>query len=353
MGEKGNMGKMPALVYVDRYFKCADGKIAHGLVRYSKRYDVLGVVDSTLQKGDAGVLLDGAHRGIPVFTSLDEALSVVTPQVFIIGAVSDGGVLPDGYGPAVTWALHHGLDVVSGLHEFLSDNPIYRELAEKNCCTITDVRKMFRDYKRFYTGEISQVDSTRIALIGTDSAIGKRTVAVSLVKDLWQRKRRADMIFTGQTGWMQGWKHGVVLDAMINDFVAGGIEGAILDSWRDNQPDFMVIEGQGSLLHPFYPGGFEILAAGQIHGFILVDAPGRPHLDGFPQYPMPDSQRVVHIAELLTGKNLLGIAMNHENLTGTGRQKAQDSLRDKFHVPVVDPLIDGVGALSDILLDMR
>ena len=146
----------------------------------------------TQEKGDAGVLLDGVYRGIPVFTTLDEALSVVTPQVFIIGAVSDGGVLPDGYGSAVTWALRHGLDVVSGLHEFLSDNPLYRDLAEKNSCTITDVRKMFRDYKRFYTGEISQVTSTRVALIGTDSAIGKRTVAVSLVKDLWQRKKRAD-----------------------------------------------------------------------------------------------------------------------------------------------------------------
>lgn len=347
------MDRKPALVYVDRYFTCADGKIAHGLVRYSKRYDVLGVVDSTLQKGDAGVLLDGVHRGIPIFTTLDEALSVVTPQVFIIGAVSDGGILPDGYGSAVTWALRHGLDVVSGLHEFLSDNPLYRDLAEKNACTITDVRKMFRDYKRFYTGEISQVKSTRVALIGTDSAIGKRTVAVSLVKDLWQRKKRADMIFTGQTGWLQGWKHGVVLDAMINDFVAGGIEGAILDSWQDNQPDFMIIEGQGSLLHPFYPGGFEILAAGQIHGFILVDAPGRPHLDGFPNYSMPNPQRVVKIAEILTGKNLLGIAINHEKLDGTARQKAKNSLSDTFKVPVVDPLDDGVGPLTDILTDLR
>jgi uncharacterized NAD-dependent epimerase/dehydratase family protein len=311
------------------------------------------IVDSTRPLGDAGELLDGIHRGIPIFHTLDEAFSATHPQVFIIGAVSEGGVLPEGYGSAVQWALNHKLDVVSGLHQFLSDDSLYRDLAKKNDCTITDVRKMFRDYKRFYTGEITQVDSFRVALIGTDSAIGKRTVAVSLVEELWRRKRRADMIFTGQTGWMQGWKHGVIVDALINDFVSGGIEGAILDSWHEDQPEFMIIEGQGSLVHPFYPGGFEILAAGQIHGFILVDAPGRPHLDGFPGYPMPDPQRVVHIAELLTEKKLLGIAINHEELDETARQKAKDALMDKFQVPVVDSLQEGVGDLAEVLENMR
>jgi len=120
---------------------------------------------------------------------------------------------------------------------------------------------------------------------------------------------KSDMIYTGQTGWMQGWPHGIVLDAMVNDFISGGIEGAILDSWRDLKPDYMLIEGQGSLVHPYFPGGFEILAAGKIDGFILVDAPKRKHLDGFPEYPMPDPMRVVKIAELITEKPLIGIGL--------------------------------------------
>jgi uncharacterized NAD-dependent epimerase/dehydratase family protein len=94
------------------------------------------------------------------------------------------------------------------------------------------------------TGKVS---SMRIALLGTDSAIGKRTLAVLLVGELQKRGRKADMIFTGQTGWLQGWPHGVVLDAMINDFVSGGIEGAIIDSWVDLHPEFMIIEGQGTV----------------------------------------------------------------------------------------------------------
>lgn len=340
------------MVYADRLYSCADGKTAHGLVRYSKRFDIACVVDSTLPVGDAAEFLDGKKNNIPLFNNLDDALDKAHPDVFIIGAVSEGGVLPAGYDKAVEWALSKGLDVVSGLHQFLSDDPRFINLAAKHHCTITDVRKIFRDHKRFYTGDITRVPSTRIALIGTDSAIGKRTLAVLLVNELQKRGRTADMIFTGQTGWLQGWPHGIVLDAMINDFVSGGIEGAILDSWNDLHPEFMIIEGQGSLVHPFFPGGFEILAAGQVGGFILVDAPRRPHLDGFPDYPMPDPKRVVRIAEMLTEKKLIGVGINNEKMNTSDIIHAKALYEKMFKVPVTEPLSEGVGPLVDALEEM-
>ena len=341
-----------AIVYCEREFLTANGKTAHGLVRHTDRYQIVGVVDSTAPVGDAGEILDGKNRGIPLFASLEEAYSKTAPKVFIVGAVSEGAVLPEGYDQAVAWALSRGLDVVSGLHYFLSDNERFASMAAKNGCSITDVRKIFRDYKRFYTGEISQVDSIRIASLGTDSAIGKRTTSVLLVHELRRRGRKADMIFTGQTGWMQGWPHGVVLDAMINDFVSGGIEGAILDSWRDEKPEVIIIEGQGSLVHPFFPGGFEIMAAGQIHGFILQDAPGRPHLDGFPGFPMPDPGRVVKIAKLLSQRSLIAIGLNHEGLSQEEVEKEKTKLEKRFKVPVEDPVVDGVARMADAIEEL-
>jgi len=341
--------KKRAIVYVDRFFKCADGKTAHGLVRFSKRFDIGCVVDTTLPEGDAGETLDGIRRNIPLYNSLDKAYSKSHPNTFIIGAVSEGGILPEGYDKAVIWALEKGLDIVSGLHQFLSEDPVFIKLAKKHNCKIIDVRKIFRDHKRVYTGEIKNVKSKRIAVIGTDSAIGKRTIAVMLNEELKKRGKITDMIYTGQTGWMQGWPHGVVLDAMINDFVAGGIEGAIIDSWNDLKPDYIIIEGQGSLVHPFFPGGFEILAAGRIDGFILVDAPKRPHLDGFPKYLMPDPKRVVKIAELITEKPLVGIGINSENMNKQDIQKAKMKLKKIFAVPVVEPLTDGVTEIVDYL----
>jgi uncharacterized NAD-dependent epimerase/dehydratase family protein len=345
--------KQRALVYTDKLFGCADGKTAHGLVRYSKRFTIAGVVDSSLPEGDAGEILDGIKRNIPLFNSLPDAIDRCHPDTFIIGAVSEGGVLPPGYDQAVDYALRQGLDVVSGLHQFLSDDTRFATLAKTNNCTIIDVRKMFRDYKRFYTGEIKDVPSTRVALIGTDSAIGKRTLAVLVNNFLKKRGRTSDMIFTGQTGWLQGWPHGTVVDAMINDFVAGGIEGALLDSWKDDHPEFMIIEGQGSLVHPFFPGGFEILAAGNVHGFLLVDAPRRPHLDGFPEYPMPDPERVVQIARLLTEKPLLGIGINREHMTARDIETSKQRLTKTFQVPVIEPFLDGVQVIVEALEELH
>jgi len=343
------MSKKRAIVYADRLYGCADGKTAHGLVRFSKKYDIACVIDSTLKEGDAGEILDGFKRNIPLYNDLSFALKSTNADIFIIGAVSEGGVLPKGYDKAVEWALLNGLNVVSGLHEFISDKPYFVELAKKHNCVITDVRKIFRDHKRFYTGEIKNVKSKRIAILGTDSAIGKRTIAVLINEELKKRGRKTDMIFTGQTGWLQGWPHGVVMDALINDFVAGGIEGAILDSWKDDKPEFMLIEGQGSLVHPFFPGGFEILAAGKVDGFILIDAPKRPHLDGFPEYPMPDPKKVVRIAELLTDKPLFGIGFNRENMNSADIKKFKEKFKREFNVPVVEPLSDGTGDLVDAL----
>jgi uncharacterized NAD-dependent epimerase/dehydratase family protein len=343
------LAKHRAIVYADKLFNCADGKTAHGLIRYSNKYEITCVVDTTLAEGDAGKKLDGIHRGIPLYNDLKHALNLTQADTFIVGAVSDAGILPKGYDKAVKYALTNGLDVVSGLHQFLSDDPIFSKLAEENGCSIVDVRKIFRDYKRFYTGEIKKVESIRIAILGTDSAIGKRTIAVSLNKELNNRGRKTDMIFTGQTGWIQGWSHGIVLDAMINDFVAGGIEGAILDSWMDGKPEYMIIEGQGSLVHPFFPGGFEILAAGRVDGFVLVDAPKRKILDGFPDYPMPDPKKVVKIAELLTDKPLLGIGINRENMDENDIKKSIERFKKIFNVPVIEPISMGVGEIVDFL----
>ena len=142
------ISKGKAVVYCEREYLTANGKTAHGLVRHTDRYEIVGVVDSTAPAGDAGAILDGKNRGIPLFSSLEEACRKTAPKIFIVGAVSEGGILPVGYDQGVVWALSHGLDVVSGLHYFLSDNENFSRMAAKNGCTITDVRKIFRDYKR-------------------------------------------------------------------------------------------------------------------------------------------------------------------------------------------------------------
>jgi uncharacterized NAD-dependent epimerase/dehydratase family protein len=140
-----SISKEKAVVYCEHEYLTANGKTAHGLVRHTDRYHVVGVVDSAAPSGDAGAILDGKNRDIPIFPSLEKAYRKTSPKIFIIGAVSEGGILPEGYDQAVAWALSHGLDVVSGLHYFLSDDEKFASIATKNGCSITDVRKIFRD----------------------------------------------------------------------------------------------------------------------------------------------------------------------------------------------------------------
>ena len=164
---------------------------------------------------------------------------------------------------------------------------VLRALSRSFGGTIRDIRKPpDRDRLHFFSGKIEQVDALKLAVLGTDSAVGKRTTAWLLVHGLQARGSRAALVGTGQTAWLQGARHGVVMDSLVNDFVAGELEHATYQAWVERKPDVIVIEGQGSLMNPAYPGGFEILAAGRPDVVVLQHAPARAEYDGFPGHPL-------------------------------------------------------------------
>ncbi|MEM0126817.1 MAG: DUF1611 domain-containing protein [Thermoplasmatales archaeon] len=327
-----------AVILAEKVFSSTYGKTAHGLVRYSGKYEIVAVIDSQLKGLDAGEYLEGKPKGIPIVGSLEEAL-IFSPKYLIIGAATDGGILPPEYRDIIKEAIIHGLNIVNGLHDFISDDTELSSIAKAKGVEIVDVRKMFRDRKIPFTGEIENVKSFKIAVLGTDSAIGKRTTTILLMKELQRRGFTAEMIGTGQTSWMQGIKHTTVIDATINDFVSGAIENEIVSAWRESRPDFILIEGQGSIVHPAYPGSFEIIAAGRPDAIILQDAPGRKKMDGF-DYPMPDVGRVIKILELLSEKKVIAITLNTENLTAEDSLRYSQEYEMKYHIPTFLPLLE-------------
>lgn len=259
-----------AIVYCDGAFNTPNGKTAHGLVRFTERYHVLGVIDKRYTGRDALEVLDGKTGNIPVYESTQKAWEALTdkglkPAYFVMGLAPDGGRLPAAALEDIKWALQHGLHVDSGLHDFLSEKPELAALAQQNGCTIRDIRKPpHRNDLHFFSGKIEKVDCLKLAILGTDSAIGKRTTAWIIVHGFRKKGLKAELVGTGQTAWLQGAKYSLVMDSLINDFVAGEIEHAVHEAWKNESPDAIVIEGQGSLMNPAYPGGFEILAAGLI-----------------------------------------------------------------------------------------
>jgi uncharacterized NAD-dependent epimerase/dehydratase family protein len=326
-----------AVVLAEGVFGSTYGKTANGLVRFTRRFRVVAVIDSTKAGNDAGAVLSGKANGIPIVSTVEEGIRLGA-RTLVVGVATDGGYIPEEYRKFISGALEHGMNIVSGLHEFISDDPEFSALAAKYGSYITDVRKLFRDIKPPYTGEIREVRALKIAVLGTDSAIGKRTTAVNLTNALRDKGIRATMVGTGQTAWMQGFKHTVVVDSMINDFIPGGLEGMTVEAWREENPEVIFIEGQGSVLHPAYPGSFEIIGACRPDGIILQHAPKRKFFDGFPDIPIPDLQKYMDILELLSGRKVIAISLNREGMTDEEVTNEITSLESRFNIPVFDPL---------------
>jgi uncharacterized NAD-dependent epimerase/dehydratase family protein len=333
-----------AIVYCEGAFGTSNGKTAHGLVRRTRRYELLSIIDSRHRGKDSGELLDGRANGIPVVGSLPEALASAKAQGqqashFVIGLAPDGGRLPLEARPVVAEALRAGLHVDGGLHDFLSEDAEFAQLAREHDLRIRDVRRPpDRSELHFFSGVIEKVGSVRVATLGTDSAVGKRTTAWKIVEGLEARGRSVEMIGTGQTAWMQGVRFGIILDSLVNDFLSGEIEHAIWRAWTEARPEFMLLEGQGSLMNPAYPGGYELLAAGRPHAVILQHAPARQDYDGFPGYRIQPLPQQIRAIEVVSGRPVLAITLNHEGLNLDEIPAACASIEAETGLPTVDPL---------------
>ena len=344
-----------ALVYADGAFNTPEGKTAHGLVRFTQRYEVVGVIDHIYAGKDAGIILDGKSNSIPVFASLDDAMTHLSPenlpQTLVVGLAPDGGRLPHEAKETLKAALERGLNIDSGLHDFLHKDKSLMAIAEKNGCRVRDIRRTLdRDDLHFFTGKIEKVDCLKIAVLGTDSAIGKRTTAWIIVHGIREAGLKAEMVGTGQTAWMQGAKYSMIMDSCINDFVSGEIEHAVYEAWKNESPDILLIEGQGSLMNPAYPGGFEILAAGRPDFIILQHAPKREEYDGFPGYRLHPLPEQINAIETLSGKNkVIAVTINHESMEKDEIGHACGVITKETGLPAFDVLEFGADPLVNLL----
>lgn len=346
-----------AIVYCQGAFNTPNGKTAHGLVRRTDRYLVVAVVDQRWAETDAGETLDGVRRGIPVFATVEEALEDssrrrLEASHFVMGLAPDGGRLEGSVRDDVLQAIELGLNVDSGLHDFLTEDDEIASAAARAGVTLRDVRKPPpRSELHFFSGKIGEVKAKRIAVLGTDSAVGKRTTALMLMEALREGGRRTEMIGTGQTAWMQGVRYGIILDSLVNDFVAGEIEHAVWRAWTEASPEVILLEGQGSLLNPAYPGGFELLAAGRPHGIVLQHAPAREEYDGFPGFPLHSIERQIEALQVISDKPVVAVTVNQEDLDSDEElDSAMDDLRRRTGLPVCAPLRDGVEPIVEAVL---
>jgi uncharacterized NAD-dependent epimerase/dehydratase family protein len=342
-----------ALVLCEGRFSSDDGKTAHGLVRHTDRYEIIGVIDSTLAGRDAGEVLDGASNGIPIVASLADgiALAETKPTHLVIGLATDGGVIPPEFRELIIDALREGINVDCGMHEFLTDDAELVKLAELYKAKIWDIRKPPpRSELHFFSGEIQNVRAKRIAVLGTDCALGKRTTTVILVNALKSLGHSTEMIGTGQTAQLQGVRYGILLDSLVNDFVGGELEHAIVEADKNESPEFMVIEGQACLTHPGGSGGFEILGSARPHGVILQHAPIRKTYSGYDDFPIAPPEAHIQTIEGLFGSRVIAMGLNPEGYAREEIPKIAAELEDRHGIPCCDPLTQGSQKLTDAVL---
>jgi uncharacterized NAD-dependent epimerase/dehydratase family protein len=346
------MGKT-AVVYSEAFFGTPGGKTANGLVRHSERYEILAVIDSTKSGSDSGACLDAVPNGIPICADLANAIASAgrVPDYFIIGVAPLSGLLSAHQREVVIDAMRRGMYIVNGLHEFLNDDLEFAACAARYGVRMLDVRRpRAKKDLRMFTGAVDQVSCPRIAVLGTDGAIGKRTTAVVLTRALNERGIKAVMVSTGQTGLIQGARHGVALDAVPCQFCSGEVEAAVVEAFEEERPDVIIIEGQGALSHPAYLSSTFILRGARPDAVILQHAPARRMLGDFPLVPTPTAASEIALLRAFAGTPVIGLAINHEDMTDAEVDAAIIVYELELGVPVTDALTRPTDRLVDMVL---
>jgi uncharacterized NAD-dependent epimerase/dehydratase family protein len=350
------MEKSNAIIITAGHLDGNSGKTAHGLIRGTDRYNIVGVIDSNHAGEDAGEVLDGKKRNIPVYATIEEfaKTSKQTAKYCIIGVATKGGVIPDSLRALLKDGLVHGYSLVNGLHEYISDIPELADFARARGLEIIDVRKpkKFKDL-HFWSGKIKSVHCPKIAVLGTDCALGKRTTTRFLTEAMRKAGFRAEMIYTGQTGWMQGAKYGFVFDSTLNDFISGEMEHAVVQCWEEAKPDIIFIEGQSALRNPSGPAGAEWIVSADANAAVIQHNPSRKQYKDMEYYPayIPEIQDEIALIKIY-GAPTVAITVNTSKMTEQEAREYAAQKEKELGIPVILPLEDGVDRLVAVFKDM-
>jgi uncharacterized NAD-dependent epimerase/dehydratase family protein len=317
------------------------GKTARGVMRY-RPDDVVAILDST---NDAD-----RHEGFPIVRSVVEALPY-EPTTALVGVATQGGRFPPAWRRLLEECIAAGLDLESGLHEFVSDDPELAALAREHAVELRDLRKPPAGLN-VPTGENLTHGSTSILTVGSDCAIGKMTVALELDRETRSRGIRSEFVPTGQTGIaIAGW--GISVDAVVSDFIAGAAERLVLEG-VERGGEVLFVEGQGSLLHPAYSGVTLGLIHGSApHGYVLCHMAGEAVVDGDARFPIPPLSRLVALHEEISllprRARVHAIALNTRHLDDAAARRAIEETERETGLPADDPVRYGAGRLVDAL----
>jgi uncharacterized NAD-dependent epimerase/dehydratase family protein len=319
------------------------GKTARGVLRY-RPDEVVAVLDSVR----AGETQDGK----PIVAGVEEALAL-EPTAALVGVATQGGRFPPAWRELLQQCIAAGLDVESGLHEFISDDPELSALARQYGVSLRDLRKP-PDGLNVPTGANVTHDAAVVLTVGSDCAIGKMTVSLELDAEAKRCGIASEFVPTGQTGIaIAGW--GISVDAVVADFLAGAAETLVLGG-LERGGRLLWVEGQGSLLHPAYSG----VTLGLIHGsaphaFVLCHLVGQRFVDDDERFPMPSLTTLIELHEAIAllprPAKVAAIALNTRNLDEQAAREAVAAAEAETGLPADDPVRFGPAKLTQYVVE--
>lgn len=330
-------------ILAEGLFTQKTAKTAIGVIRYAP-YPIVGVVDST-RAGTTAVDAVGVGAGIPVVATVGDAIARGA-TVLLVGTAAPGGRIPEPYRPLIAEALRGGLEIWSGLHERVLDDPALRDAAARGGGRVRELREPPADLP--IGGHRERRTGARIVLtVGSDAAVGKMTVALELVRALERVGLRAAFVATGQTGIAIAGL-GIAVDAVVADFIAGAAERMVCDAAES--ADWIVVEGQGALTHP----GFSGVTLGLLHGsapdlLLLCHDAGRTEVKGFPGLPIRPLRELVELYEAAATWSrragarvpVAGLALNTSALDSEAATRAIQRAAAETGLPAADPVREG------------
>ncbi|HYW32184.1 MAG TPA: DUF1611 domain-containing protein [Gemmatimonas sp.] len=324
------------LILAEGNFGPMSSKTANAFIRYAPD-DVVAVIDSESPARTAGEVL-GFGGPIPVVPTFAEGMARM-PNALLIGIAPAGGQLPDSWRAIVCDALRAELDVWSGLHNMLGDDPEFSALAREHGVTIHDLRRAPADLDVAY-GRTRDLDATIVLTVGTDCNIGKMTTQLQLTQAMRALGHRVNFAATGQTGILLKGR-GIAVDAVVADFIAGAAERLTIEAAEG--ADIVLVEGQGSLLHPSYSGVTLGLLHGTLpHAMVLCAQPSRRTIDRNPWVTIPRLSEMIRLHEMMTESlrpaPVIAIALNTYDLSDRDARQAVAAVAAETGLPTTDPV---------------
>lgn len=344
-------------VLAEGLFARETAKTAIGALRYAP-YPIVCVIDSTRAQSDAAAHV-GTGAGIPVVGSLAEALEL-RPSVLLIGTASAGGRIPETYRPILAEALSGGLEVWNGLHERVLADPVLAQAAARGGGRVWELREPPPDLP--VGGNRRPREGAKIVLtVGTDAAVGKMTAALEIVAGLRRAGERAAFVATGQTGIAIAGR-GISVDAVVADFIAGATERMVCDA--ADGADWVIVEGQGSLMHP----GFSGVTLGLLHGsapdaMVLCHDVSRRTVKGnryeLPLRPLEDCVRIYEEAAAWRQApghpraRVVSVALNTATLAEDAAWASVEDAVRRTGLAAADPVREGPEGADRLVLAIR